>query len=500
MNDSPACSSSAAGPAASPAAEVDFVGRKVYRVGTLSYTKAGLFALFGWMLWGDFCFTLMETAAPAVLQVNLKDMGAANWLIGLVLVTIPGVLNMTVCPASSFWSDRFRSRWGRRIPFLFVATIPLSVFLVLIGFSRQIGAGLHGLLQAAGFSQMGVTLTVVVLLVFGFQLFNMVVSSVYYYLFNDVVPVAFLGRFLALFRIVGVLASAAFNWFMLKYAVSHMAEVYFIAAVLYCSAFLLMCWRIREGGYPPPPAHVDGGAGLLSGIKTFFKESYSHKFYWLFYLANTSWALVFAIGSFAILQAGSIGIDLEFYGKVIAVSGVVTAALMYPAGVLADRIHPLKVLVASSIAVLFVQILWLVFLFHDFSAPVARGIFVAIQVVGMPAFAIYMASEMPTYMRLLPKERYGQFCSANALVRSFGTMIGGMLLGLLLDLFAPFFADKDYVYRLIPVWAIVFCVAALFFLLRLHAAWKEHGGAEAYVPPDFAPTDPGEAAQTAARH
>lgn len=29
---------------------------KVFRVGTLTYTKAGLFSLFAWLLWGDFCF------------------------------------------------------------------------------------------------------------------------------------------------------------------------------------------------------------------------------------------------------------------------------------------------------------------------------------------------------------------------------------------------------------------------------------------------------------
>jgi hypothetical protein len=94
----------------------------------------------------------MEVAAPAVLQVNLNEMGAPNWVLGLVLSTIPGVLNMTICPASSFWSDRFRSRWGRRIPFLFLATIPLTLFLVLLGFSKQIGTLLHGAVNG-GFSQ-----------------------------------------------------------------------------------------------------------------------------------------------------------------------------------------------------------------------------------------------------------------------------------------------------------------------------------------------------------
>ena len=38
----------------------------VYRVGTLSYTKPKLFILFCWLLWGDFCYMLMETG-PAPL-------------------------------------------------------------------------------------------------------------------------------------------------------------------------------------------------------------------------------------------------------------------------------------------------------------------------------------------------------------------------------------------------------------------------------------------------
>ena len=244
-------------------------GPKTFSVGTLTYTKAALFSLFAWLLWGDFCFVLMEAAAPAVLQVNLNEMGAPNLVLGLALSTIPGILNMTVCPVSSFWSDRFRSRWGRRIPFLFLATIPLSLFLVLLGFSRQIGALLHGALNG-GFSQTAVIIAVVLVLVFCFQIFHMVVASVYYYLFNDVVPAEVLARFMSIFRIVGVLSGAVFNWFFLKYAVSHMTEVFLLAAGLYATAFLLMCWKIKEGEYPPPPVHPDGGTGLVSGIKTFF--------------------------------------------------------------------------------------------------------------------------------------------------------------------------------------------------------------------------------------
>lgn len=461
---------------------------KVFRVGTLTYTKAGLFSLFAWLLWGDFCFMLMEVAAPAVLQVNLNEMGAPNWLIGLVLATIPGILNMTICPASSFWSDRFRSRWGRRIPFLFLATIPLTFFLVLLGFSKQIGAFLHGAIDG-GFSQTAIILAVVVVLVFCFQVFNMVVASVYYYLFNDVVPAEVLARFMAVFRIVGVLAGAIFNWFFLKYAVSHMTEVYLIAAGLYATAFLLMCWKVKEGEYPPPPVHPDGGSGLLSGIRTFFVESFSIRFYWLFFLANTAFALTSVAGAFVILQARSIGVDLDFYGKTSAVAAIVSAALMYPAGIIADRLHPLRVLMWATIALLLIQPLWLVFLFYDFSSAVSHGLFIAITAVTAPALALYMASELPMYMRILPKSRYGQFSSANAMVRSFAIILGGLLLGFALDRLAVVFPAKDYCYRFIPLWSLLCVGASLFFLRRLYSEWLKRGGLTSYHPPGFKPKD-----------
>ena len=469
--------------------------RKVFRVGTLTYTKAALFSLFAWLLWGDFCFVLMEAAAPAVLQVNLNEMGAPNWVLGLALSTIPGILNMTINPTSSFWSDRFRSRWGRRIPFLFLATIPLAFFLMLLGFSRQIGALLHGALNG-GFSQTAVIIAVVLVLVFCFHIFHMVVASVYYYLFNDVVPAEVLARFMSIFRIVGVLSGAVFNWLFLKYAVSHMTEVFLLAAGLYATAFLLMCWKVKEGEYPPPPVHPDGGTGLVSGIKTFFTESFSIRFYWLFFLANTCFALTSVAGSFHLLQARSIGVDLDFYGKTAAVAGIVSAVLMYPAGVISDRLHPLRVLMWATIALLVIQPLWLIFLFYEFSPAVSHGLFIAITAVTAPAMALYLAAELPMYMRILPKSRYGQFCSANAMARSFAIIIGGLLIGFALDWLAGLFSTKDYCYRFVPLWSLIFIGASLFFLRRLYSEWLQRGGVTSYHPPGFEPKDEPDAEAT----
>ena len=60
-----------------------------YRVGTLSYTTFGLVNLFIWMLWGDFCFSMMELLIPNLLPLYLRMHEAPNWLIGLIVGSVP---------------------------------------------------------------------------------------------------------------------------------------------------------------------------------------------------------------------------------------------------------------------------------------------------------------------------------------------------------------------------------------------------------------------------
>ena len=88
----------------------------LYTIGTLSYTKRALIMLFVWMLWGDFCFWMMEALTPTLLPLMLKNHNANNLTIGLLVGSLPSLLNFIINPIVSTSSDRTRSRWGRRIP------------------------------------------------------------------------------------------------------------------------------------------------------------------------------------------------------------------------------------------------------------------------------------------------------------------------------------------------------------------------------------------------
>lgn len=50
----------------------------LFYVGTMVYSKAGLAWLFMWLLWGDFCFTLMETVLPSIVPLRLISRGLGS--------------------------------------------------------------------------------------------------------------------------------------------------------------------------------------------------------------------------------------------------------------------------------------------------------------------------------------------------------------------------------------------------------------------------------------
>src|SRR5437667_3052 len=116
---------------------------KTYEAGTLRYTRRGLGILFVWLLWGDFAFTFFESIFGRFIPLYLKDLQASNTLIGVMTGSFVGLINLFFLPNISRWSDAFRSRLGRRIPFLYVVA-PLTVAsLILVGFAPEIGAWLH---------------------------------------------------------------------------------------------------------------------------------------------------------------------------------------------------------------------------------------------------------------------------------------------------------------------------------------------------------------------
>src|ERR1700761_6348374 len=100
--------------------------RKTWSVGTLTYTTAGLVVLFCWLLWGDFTWALKDRAIPPIIQNLLNKFGASDTAAGLLFCSLPPALGLILGPIIGYKSDRLRTRWGRRIPFILAST-PVAV-------------------------------------------------------------------------------------------------------------------------------------------------------------------------------------------------------------------------------------------------------------------------------------------------------------------------------------------------------------------------------------
>ena len=57
-----------------------------------------------------------------------------------------------------------------------------------------------------------------------------------------------------------------------------MREIFLGIALLFLCVFMLMCWRVKEGEYPPPPLD-ENRRGAWTSVKTYFRECFSHPFY-----------------------------------------------------------------------------------------------------------------------------------------------------------------------------------------------------------------------------
>ena len=305
--------------------------------GTLVYTKTGLITLFVFLLWGSFSFNLMMMVVPSILPLKLMSLGASNTLIGLLITSVFPLFGMFISPYLSFKSDYLRTRLGRRKPF-FIFSLPfVTLSILFLAFSEDIAhflhhAGLLGMLSPAT-----ATIAVIGVCVVVFQFSDVVVSSIYNYIFNDTVPIALIGRFFGLMQMVCGGIAFLYNYFIFKYAESHMKEIFTGTAILYFLGIGMMCLFVKEGEYPPVTEKEHDNTRGFAGFKTFFRESFSHKFYWTKFLHSITPMFGVALWPFSIFYYKEMGLSLAYVGKAAAVTAVASIAAAYFASIFIDR-------------------------------------------------------------------------------------------------------------------------------------------------------------------
>lgn len=399
---------------------------RTWRVGTLTYTSVALVWLIVWLLWGDFAWWMRERSAMPMVQLLLKKLSATDFITSVFLIVVPSATLLLIGPVVSTWSDRHRGRFGRRIPFLLATTPVVTLGMVGLGLSFEIGRWLNAAL--GGNAALLTTHTLIVAGFFWgvFEIGALTANSVFNALINDVVPREMLGRFFGVFRAVSLATGVLFNYKIIGHAEEHFRSIFIGIGVLYAAGLLLMCLKVKEGDYPPPEPRAPGSGGLVGALRTYLRECFTTKYHLLAigFFAGGNLAFI-PVNTYALSAAKNFGMSMETYGRYYVVMFFCSFLLAYPLGWLADRFHPLRVgcwaLAAYAAASAAASVLM-----HD-----AGSFGYALLAHGVLSGCFFTGAAAVT-QRLFPPLKFAQFAAAaNAayavLQLGFGPLLGGYL-------------------------------------------------------------------------
>jgi hypothetical protein len=162
---------------------------------------------------------------------------------------------------------------------------------------------------------------------------------------------------------------------------------------------------------------------------------------------------------------------------------VLSMAIATVGAVFIDRWHPMRVHFYSRIGCVLIPLVMFKWLFFTPEPSRFLLIFLVFEILVLAPNSIASMSSLPTYMRVFPKSRFGQFCSAQALIRSLMVMGFTLVMGACIDLGRKLLGNGDFVYRYLAVWRAVWgCLGAVCIVL-MYREWKKLGGDKEYRAP-----------------
>jgi hypothetical protein len=177
------------------------------------------------------------------------------------------------------------------------------------------------------------------------------------------------------------------------------------------------------------------------------------------------------------------GLSLEQIGDLNGWGLVAAIAATYITAIYVDRWHPLRISVYLNIFGIVAALgpwVWLVA-----NVPPIIFFYLSLGDLLVKGFGTTLndGCALPLFMRLMPKSVYGQFGAANAMLRTIGGIITGLLAGVCMDAIKRAYGGSDFAYRWIFIWPWAFGIVATIFLCMGYREWRRLGGDENYRPP-----------------
>jgi Na+/melibiose symporter-like transporter len=451
---------------------------------------------FSPFLLGGLTYSLVYQIDPRVLPIVLRDHGATNEQIAIIIGSLTLLINSIVEPIVGYRSDRARGRWGRRIPFIFWVTPVVSLLIVAVPFApgfaeRALRVG--WMARAAAALPWPPVILAFAAFILLYKIFYNVVAAIYLCLIADVVPQSRLGRFHAQFRILGALATFAGNYWLVGLAATHPRAVFAGLALLNLVGFWAVCAWVREHDYPPltDPPDQGGGGGVsrfLRAAGSFLRVAYRHPVYRWTYLTRVMIFGVNAATAFVIFFGREdLGLTYDRSGKLLAYSSLGWILLAYPVGRLLDRWGSVRAL-GRALA------LGTAAYAASFFLIVGARSFLVASLVTNTIFWFIWSAEIMLAQQIFHRDRMAQLTAANSIAKSVVIAFGlSPLTGWLLDhlrghvgvISVPVVGlVRVGQYRFIFPLLAGMCAVAWLALGRVGFHWRRLGGPAAYRAPD----------------
>jgi MFS family permease len=427
---------------------------------------AGLLAVLFWLLVGDLAISIRERAAlPSGLEL-LRRNAASDTTTSLLMSTVPALLSVLLVPFIGYHSDRLRSRWGRRRPFLMVVA-PIGCAAMLgLAFSPALGALADAALGAMSPGPRICNLAAFSLFWTIFECAGVCALSLFTGLVNDVVPSGLLGRFYAGFRMVGLGVGIAFNTWVFALTDHYLFEILLAIGVVFGGALLLVCLMIREPSSAATgalPAAGRDGWRALAVPRGHILQCFAYRPYlWAvaaFMLASVTFS---PFNTFYQYYAHLSGLSKATLGTLTAYGYTVSILSALGIGWLVDRYGAVRV--SSLIMVAYSAVAATGYLCLDDAASF-RAFYLAHVIFSGAWFTA--AASMP--MALFPKSRFVQYNSTKDLMVVLGSILVSSVQGPVLDL-------SGHQYRLTLLSGALFSLLCVLCLARIqtHREVRDH--------------------------
>jgi len=369
-------------------------GKQIWRAGTLIYDRKGLCHLFLWLFIGQFTFFLQYIAMPIMLPLLFKTKGFSAGQIG-TLWSLMALGGLIVFPILGLFSDRTRSKFGRRRPYDLLTTPVWFIGLLILPFMDSFPAAMAAMLLVA-FAAAG--------------------SSVLNAFYNDVVPPELMGRFVGIARFLASAGTLIFQLFILGFFDDNPAAVFITIATVGFIGEMLMLFMVKEGDYPPPPPREP----FVDMIKDYLKEGFANRY--IIFLWLTMGITAFGgpvMGTYFNLYftdaENGLGFSTSRLGQLLGLGTALGLIFVIPSGWVVDKFGPKRLWCIAGGGVGVVQIIMFFFTKNVVGISALYAIYATVNTV-------LGAALLPVMYCFIPKEKFGQLSGANQIV-SMGLMI-----------------------------------------------------------------------------